>query len=311
MNFLVWMLLFNVPTSNVMQKYSINDLERITGIKAHTLRIWEKRHELVRPKRTSTNIRYYDDHDLLRLMNISTLNKYGFKISHICKMNEREICEKISDITTSSNGHEPQINALVSSMVQLNEELFEKTFSSSIIKIGFERTIIQIIFPFLEKVGLFWQLGTINSVQEHFVSNLVRQKFIMAISSQNEASSTNAKSFILFLPENEFHELGLLFMAYHVKKNGHKLVYLGQNLPLKDLEETIGASTPDYLFTYFVSAMLPKEIETYLQKLSQNFKGRKILISGYQIRNYDLDLPYNVEFVENSEHFKAFLKTIA
>ncbi len=293
-----------------MQKYSINDLERITGIKAHTIRIWEKRHKLVSPKRTPTNIRYYDDQDLLRLMNIGTLNKYGFKISNICKMNDKEVCEKISDITSSSNGHEPSINSLVSSLVKLDEELFEKTFSNSVIKIGFERTITQIVFPFLEKVGLLWQLGTINPVQEHFITHLVRQKFIIAIGSQSDSLSTQGKSFVLFLPEGELHELGLLFMAYHVKKQGHKLVYLGQNTPLKDLKKTIEANTPDYLFTYFVAAMLPKEIEAYIQKLSVNFTGKKILISGCQTRNFGLELPENVVLIENSEHFKTFLKSI-
>jgi len=293
-----------------MQKYSINDLERITGIKAHTIRIWEKRHNLVEPKRTPTNIRYYCDEDLLRLMNVSTLNKYGFKISHIAKMNESEICEKISDITSSSNGHEPQINALVTSMVQLDEDLFEKTFSNSVIKIGFERTIIQIIFPFLEKIGLFWQLGTINIVQEHFVTNLIRQKFIMAISSQNEPVSENAKTFLLFLPEDEFHELGLLFMAFYIKRNGHRLIYLGQNLPYKDLQKTVEANSPDYLLTYFVAAMLPKDIETYLEKLSKTFSGKKIFISGYQARNIDFKLPSNVMLVENSDNFKKILSEI-
>lgn len=302
--------MFNERTNIVMQKYSINDLERITGIKAHTIRIWEKRHELVMPKRTPTNIRIYDDQDLLRLMNISTLNKYGFKISHICKMNDSEICEKISDITSSSNGYEPQINSLVTSMVRLDEELFEKTFSNSIIKIGFERTITQIIFPFLEKVGLFWQLGTISPVQEHFVTNLVRQKFVMAISSQSMPSSNDAKSFMLFLPEDEYHELGLLFMAYYVKRNGHRLIYLGQNLPFKDLQKTINDNTPDYLLTYFVTSMLSKDIETYLKKLSGKFKGEKIIISGCQVRTNSLELPSNVTIVENSEHFKNFLRDI-
>jgi len=294
-----------------MQKYSINDLERITGIKAHTIRIWEKRHNLVKPQRTSTNIRYYCDDDLLRLMNISTLNKYGFKISHIAKMDESEICEKISDITSSSNSNEPQINSLVTSMFQLDEDLFEKTFSSSIIKIGFERTITQVIFPFMEKIGLFWQLGTITPVQEHFISNLVRQKFVMAISSQNMPTSSDAKTFMLFLPDDEYHELGLLFMAYYVKRYGHRLIYLGQNLPHKDLLKTIAENTPNYLLTYFVSAMLPKDIETYLNNLSKNFKGEKIFISGNQVRANKLELPQKVEIVENSERFKNFLRSIS
>jgi len=293
-----------------MQTYSINDLERITGIKAHTIRIWEKRHNLIKPKRTATNIRYYSDEDLLKLMNVSTLNKYGFKISKIANLDEKDICEKIKDISGSSNDYEPQVNALITSMMQLDEDLFEKTFSSSIIKIGFERTISQVIFPFLEKIGIFWQLGTINPAQEHFVSNLVRQKFIIAISSQNEPLAADAKTFILFLPEGELHELGLLYMAYLVKKQGHKLIYLGQSVPYKNLRETMDSKQPDYVLAYFVSAMHPNDILQYLQNLSNDFKGAKIFISGNQARGLNEKLPSNVMIVDNSEHFKTILKSI-
>ena len=205
-----------------MIRYSINDLEKITGIKAHTIRIWEKRYEVVTPKRTPTNIRYYNDEDLLRLLNISTLNKHGFKISDIVSMSPDEMCEKIRDISRTSTDFEGQINSLIVAMIELKEEVFEKVLSSTILKIGFEKTVTQVLYPLLEKIGVLWQIGTINPAQEHFLTNLIRQKMIVAIDGQNESPAADAKTFLLFLPEKEWHELGLLFYSYLLKKKRTK-----------------------------------------------------------------------------------------
>ncbi len=293
-----------------MIHYSINDLEKITGIKAHTIRIWEKRYNVVSPQRTDTNIRFYSDEDLKRLLNISTLNKHGFKISDIVKMGYDSVCQKVLDISNTSSNHETSINNLIVSMIEMDEDKFEKVLSSAIIKIGFEKTITHIIYTFLEKVGVLWQVGTINPAQEHFITNLIRQKLIIAIDGQESFPKPDAKTFLLFLPENELHELGLLFYSYMIKRAGHKVIYLGQSVPLKDILEVIKIREADYIITYFVAAMDSNSIATYLSKISEGFENKDIFIAGYQVSQINEKLPENVKPLQDVEEFKSYLNRI-
>ncbi|MFO7997605.1 MAG: MerR family transcriptional regulator [Bacteroidales bacterium] len=294
-----------------MTPYSINDLEKITGIKAHTIRMWEKRYQVITPERTTTNIRYYFDKDLKRLLNISTLNKHGIKISHIVKMPETEIREKVMQINDHTGDYESQINSLVVSMIELDEQAFEKVLANNILKIGFEKTVTHVLYPFLEKIGLLWQIGTINPAQEHFIVGLIRNKIIVAIDGQEVKASERSKTFLLFLPEKELHELGLLFYYYLLKRNGHQVIYLGQSVPYKDLLSVLEIRKEvDYILTYFVSALKPEEAESYIQKMSSDIPGKQIFVTGWQINNLNPVLPSNVRHVKSTEEFKALLPSL-
>ncbi len=297
--------------SHSMTVYSINDLEKITGIKAHTIRIWEKRYEVVQPKRTPTNIRYYEDQDLKKLLNISTLNRYGIRISQIVKMTPDEIHEKIMEIAGHTSDYESQINQLVMAMIELHEEQFDKILSSATLKLGFEKTVIHILYPFLEKIGLLWQVGTINPAQEHFVSALIRQKLIIAIDGQGYAHRPGYKTFALFLPEDEWHELGLLFYSYLIRKNGHRVVYLGQSVPLDNLSEVVRLSKAHFLFTYLIAGLPAKDLPEYLKSLSESFPEQTIFVTGAQIRDHDLELPHNVVRIKNVMEFKENLASLS
>ncbi len=288
-------------------RYSINDLEKLTGIKAHTLRIWEKRYAIISPRRTDTNIRYYDNEDLKQLLNISTLNRHGFKISRIAKMSGEEIRDKVMEISASSADYDSQINKLVVAMIDLNEAGFEQTLGNSILKIGFEKTVTHVLYPLLEKIGILWQIGTINPAQEHFLTNLIRQKMIIAIDGQQQTTSEKAKTFLLFLPENELHELGLLFYHYLIKKNGFKSIYLGQSVPFNDLVEVTRIRHADYLFTYFVAAMNHKQAARYIEQLSAAFPKKTIFVTGLQLQDSAEGLPANAVLVKNAEEFKQQL----
>lgn len=277
-----------------MAAYSINDLEKITGIKAHTIRIWEKRYEVVQPHRTPTNIRFYSEDDLIRLLNISTLNKHGFKISELVAMTPEEITGKISTFSSSGTDYDNYVNNLVLAMLNLDADLFEKVFSGAFSKIGFEKTVVQIVYPLLEKIGIFWQIGTINPGQEHFIANLIRQKLIVAIDGQTHRPIVNHKTFLLFLPEKEYHELGLLFLHYLIRKNGHKTYFLGQNVPSVVLAEICAKTHVDFLVTYLIASLAKKEIPKYLQKLSEAFPDKTIFVTGIQVRENTFQLPSNV-----------------
>lgn len=291
-----------------MKNYSIKDLEKISGIKAHTIRIWEKRYNIVEPKRTSTNIRYYNDEDLKRLLNVSILNRHGFKISHIARMDNSAIIGKVVEITTDANDFDSQIENLVVAMIELDETKFEKALSTAIIKLGFEDTITRIVYPFFDKIGTLWQIGTITAAQEHFVSNLIRQKLIIAIDGVVNTSNPNPRIFLLFLPNGEWHEMGLLFIAYKIKKEGHKIIYLGQSVPFDDLKEVVQIQHPQVLITGISSSLTEDTYVDYINRLSKTFSDKKIFVSGFQAREHTINLPKNVRKVTNIKALNEELK---
>ncbi len=293
-----------------MTRYSINDLEKLSGIKAHTIRMWEKRYHIIEPKRTDTNIRYYHDCDLKKLLNISTLNRHGFKISAIARMDESEIHDKVMEITGTNGDYETTINNLVVAMIEFNEDAFEKILNTSILQLGFEQCVTHILYPFLEKVGMLWLIGTINPAQEHFITYLIRQKLIIAIDGQPKPSSPDARTFLLYLPENELHELGLLFYSFLLKKNGFKVIYLGQSVPFNDLKEVSKVRHTDYFFTYLIAAMSQRDLPGYLQKLGETFPDKKIFVTGNQVHTTEVPFPKNVIPVQDAEKFKNMLQEL-
>jgi DNA-binding transcriptional MerR regulator len=288
--------------------YSIKDLEKLTGIKAHTIRIWEKRYEVVKPSRTNTNIRYYCDDDLKKLLNISVLLKHGLKISHLAELSDIELGEKVINLSYQSSSYDTQIDSLISAMISLDDAKFDKTITTATLRIGFENAIIKIIYPFLERIGILWQTGSINAAQEHFVSNILRQKMLVAIDNQVGRPTKNAARFLLFLPENEFHELGLLFYSYLVRKNGHKIIYLGQSVPFDDLIEVSKYKMPDVLLTYFTYARPIEELIEYIDKLSSSFPDQQIYITGHQVRELVANLPENVKKLNSVLEFNDELQ---
>lgn len=275
-----------------MAQYSIKDLENLTGIKAHTIRIWEKRYNILQPKRSETNIRYYDDEDVRRIINISILKDKGFKISRISGFSETEIQEKVAYLTLDAGEFKTQIEALVLAMIKMNELRFNEILSKAILSQGFEETFLNIVFPFLQRIGLLWQTGAINPGQEHFISNLIRQKLITNIDAQNHPPTDRSKRFILFLPEGELHELGMLFLSYLIKKRGHELMYLGQFTPLNAVVETDRIWQSDIIVTALITGVSGVFPEDYAGKMSRAFPDKKLIITG-QLSKEIPDTKYN------------------
>lgn len=294
-----------------MANYSIKDIENFTGIKAHTIRIWEKRYNIIEPKRTDTNIRYYDDEDLKKILNISILNRNGFKISNIVNLSDETINERILNLAQSHNNVDSQIEGLVTSMIDLDEAKFEKIFNTAVINLGFEEAILKVMYPFFEKIGLLWQIGTVNPAQEHFISNLLRQKLIVAIDGLVENLNGHTKNFLLFLPEGEFHELGLIFYHYLIRKYKHKVIYLGETVPYDGLVEIADSKQIDYIITAMITAQPEEEAEAYIKNLSELYKNSTIFITGVQIKNFKFKYPENVFPLEDVYKFKAKLDLIS
>jgi len=292
-----------------MIRYSIRDLEKITGIKAHTIRIWEKRYGIVSPLRTQTNIRYYSDEDLRRLMNVAILNKFGYKISNIQSMSPAELNSCVMDLTQQDIDNDHQVDNLVMAMIELDEVRFDKIISSAIIKQGFDYTFENLLYRFLEKIGILWQIGAVNPVQEHFISNLIRQKLILAVDGQQEYRN-NFKTFVLFLPENEYHEIALLYLHFLIRKEGDKVIYLGQNVPLLFLKDIFELHKVDFLVTSVASKLPVEMLADILSELEQLYGDRQVLIGGKSLFDSSHVLPANVKSFENLKAFDEFLKKV-
>ena len=285
-----------------MGKYSIKELERLSGIKAHTIRIWEKRHDVIRPSRTQTNIRTYSDDDLKKILNISILNNNGYKISQIANFNSSELHQLVTELAEEKPSAELYIDQLTLSMVEFDEVKFEELLTGFIAKFGFEKTVTEIIYPFLQKIGILWLSNNINPIQEHFMSNLIRQKIIVAIDALPHDVPENAKKVVFFLPENELHEIGLLFYHYLIKNLGYKTYYLGQYVPLKDLETSVSTLKPDYLISSISNTLTNRKFGELITLLSNKFHNQQIYLTGRPILTAKEKLPENVHSFDNADH---------
>lgn len=290
--------------------YSIKDLENLTGIKAHTIRMWEQRYGIIKPNRTDSNIRLYGTEELKLMLNIALLNNHGFKISRIAKMTSSEVNEKILETIQKNTNYEDQINALTVAMIDLEEEQFEKIMSNAVLSYGFEKTMVHIIYPFLSRVGTLWATGSINPAQEHFITNLIRQKLIVAIDGYFEPNRVNPKKFILFLPEGELHEMSLLFCSYLIKSRGNKVIYLGQTLPLHHLKAIQQTHKADYLFTIITSAPSLHHIQQYITTLAECFPDTQLMLAGQQVLEQSLEAPQNVMFFTTIMQFIDLLDNL-
>ncbi|HLL94133.1 MAG TPA: MerR family transcriptional regulator [Spirosoma sp.] len=280
-----------------MSNYSIKDLEQLSGIKAHTLRIWEQRYNIISPKRTDTNIRTYDDRDLKLVLNISLLKDHGYKISEISKLPVEEMYREVIKISDRQLNYPDQIHALTISMLDLDEDRFEKIISTNILQFGFEDTMIHIIYPFLNRIGTLWVTGSVGPAQEHFITNLIRQKVIVAIDGQVSKQRPNGKKFLLYLPEGELHEISLLFANYIIRARYNKVIYLGQNLPFNELVFACNVHRPDYIFTVLTSTPSNHEVQPYVNRLLKAFPDSHLLLTGYQVVGQDIDLPDNATVI--------------
>jgi DNA-binding transcriptional MerR regulator len=292
-------------------QYSIKDLEHLSGIKAHTIRIWEQRYSLLAPKRTETNIRFYDDADLKTLLNVSLLNEKGYKISRIARLNETQLKEEVLKIADAASGDQQlQLNALLMAMVDLNEERFEKALTTPILQLGFEKAMLQVIYPFLSKIGILWQTNNICPAHEHFVSNLIRQKLIVAIDGQVPSRRDGVSRFMLFLPENELHELALLFMSYLVRARQHHTLYLGQGLPYEDLIAAQQVYQANYFVTVLTTFPEREQVQAFINRLSQDFPDCTTLVYGSQVQHDFLTFPANVKQLSLISDFISAIPTV-
>lgn len=284
-----------------MSIYSIKYLENITGVKAHTIRIWEKRYGLLEPKRTPTNIRYYDDEDLRKILNVITLTKEGYKISHIAEMQQRDLATKAkSALDTPLNPNQLYdyfTNEVILAALAYEKAVLDKFISTCVLKFGFANTVENILYPALVRTGILWQSEEANPGQEHFFSNIVRQKLFSAIDGLPEPKEQDNKKCLLFLPENEDHEIGLLYFYYLLIHGGIPAYFLGQRTPLDSLRSAYDAIKPSHLVLFVTTVMPAAQRSKYLKELATSFPHTPILLCGSPWYVRQLKLPDNCIFL--------------
>lgn len=293
-----------------MNAYQIADLEKLTGIRAHTIRIWEKRYQLIEPHRTQTNIRYYDDEQVKKLLKVATLLSQGKKISWIAALSEKQLNQQVKELTEEATEDViclGFINQLTSAMLTFDETGFEKIFASAVIRFGMYEAMIRVFYPFLKKTGLMWSSSDVLPVHEHFASAIIRRKLIVAIDGL-PAASKKGKTFLLFLPADEWHETGLLFSDYILRSKGFKTIYLGQNVPHYNLEGMIKNTSPTHLLTIYTARQDAEELQAEITLMARKNKNCHFLVSGNPDHIKPLSKVKNLLYLSSPADLLQFLK---
>jgi DNA-binding transcriptional MerR regulator len=295
--------------NNIKSTFSIKNLETFSGIKAHTLRIWEKRYNLLEPERTETNIRRYSLDNLRKLLNITLLYNHGFKISKISSLSIEEISGSVSNIALKENSEQIAINALKLAMINFDCELFNKTYDEFLSHSKFEFIFMDVFMPLMKELGILWQTAAISSTHEHFITNLIKQKIHIQTErvQLNIKKNTNYPIFVLFLPENEIHELGILYLNYLTLSKGFRTILLGQSIQISSLENLYTYGNSFNFMTYLTVEPNKKEIMPYLKSFNEKLllnTNSKLIVFGPQQIEIDLNnLPNKIELYRSVETF--------
>lgn len=276
--------------NNVKKVFSIRDLENLSGIKAHTIRIWEKRYGLLSPERTSTNIRTYNLESLQKLLNITLLYSNGHKISKIARIPDENIPLMVREIVSKNSIKNHAISAFKLAMINFDQSLFNSTYNSIVVDRTFREVFKEVFIPFLNELGLLWQTDSISPAHEHFITSLIKQKIVINTENVEQLTMRKDKIFVPFLPENEIHEIGLLYLNYEIVVRGYKSIYLGQTVPLETLKDVMQYFDNLHFISYFTVAPDKDKVEKYIADFSdliKEFNNNKLWILGYQTRHLE------------------------
>lgn len=293
-----------------LNRFSIRDLENFSGVKAHTIRIWERRYGLLDPDRTDTNIRTYSSEELKTILNVAFLNRHGVKISHIAALSRAERDRRVKEVADDKSDPDISLNALKLAMLSYDADLFERTSDAFRAVEGFRALAERLYVPLLEHVGLLWQSNTICPAQEHFASNMVRQKLVAAIDQARPLPRLEGKLHVLYLPENEIHEIGLLYLHYRLRIAGERTIYLGQSVPMEDLAQVADQFTGPITFIAVLTAFPHSDdLPPHLQKLRASMPDDRIehVFTGSRVADADMTPPAGIRLFPR---FRDLLATL-
>jgi len=277
--------------NSIKSVFSIKDLENLSGVKAHTIRIWEKRYNILEPMRTDTNIRLYDIENLQRLLNITLLHSHGYKISKISKFPPEKIPQLVKDIISEKSAKNHALNAFKVAMMNFDQSLFLNTYNNLLAEKSFSLVFNEVFIPLLNEMGLLWQIGTITPAHEHFITYLIRQKLLSNIESlQLQEPTNNEKVFVLYLPHNEIHELALIYLNFEILSKGYKTIYLGQSIPMENLKEFSAYFEKTVFVTYWSVYPETDQVDAYVQKFQNEIVSNsesEVWILGKMAKHID------------------------
>ncbi|MEJ5995978.1 MerR family transcriptional regulator [Pedobacter sp. Du54] len=293
-------------------QYTISDLEQLSGIQSHTIRMWEQRYNALVPHRSAGNTRYYDDKQLLRLLNIVSISNQGLKISKVCLLSDdamkQHIDLEISDTIAKDQQYECYISKLLQYGIGYNEIKFSTLLNQCIAKYEVSNTYKYIIYPLLVRLGLMWRKDSICAAQEHFLTSIIRQKLFVAI--ENLPQFDNGKTWLLFLPQEEEHEIGLLYANYALRKLAQKVIYLGPRVPLESVDQVFALNKINHILIFMVQNNLITHAQKYIDQLSTTYPSVLIHLAGNHKLISGLKLPSNVNWITSIDQFEAQLKTV-
>lgn len=298
--------------NNIKSTFSIKDLENLSGIKAHTIRIWEKRYDLLGPMRTDTNIRLYDIKNLQKLLNVVLLTNFGYKISKISKLDQEEIEKFVLKIQTDKTVNNHVLSQFKMAMLNFDQSLFVKTYNDLLSKKDFSAIFFETFIPLLEEIGILWTTNTITPAHEHFISHLIKQKILIEIEKyQIQQKPISDETFVLYLPFNEIHDLGLLFLHHEIITKGHHSVYLGRSLPIENLIDLNNHFKKITYITYLTVEPSEDEVENYINVFNStilNDNSNELLIFGRKAQTINNEkLPKRIKSIENIQDFLSII----
>ena len=289
--------------------YSIAELEQYSGIKAHTIRMWEQRYCLLTPHRTETNIRIYSDEQLRKLLNVAALLQSGMRISLIAKLSEEEFTKKLHQQLADQmheNAYAREINALIMAGLTYDEETFHRTFAECMMRYGLEETYVEILYPVIKRSGLMWSTREMDVCQEHYISNLIRQK-LYAAADNLTAPKPDAKKWVLFLPEKDAHDIGLLYTNFLIRQYGNKVYYLGQHVTLDDLASNIGRISPDYILTFIKHTSQINWVQNFVNAFGSRFVNCHPIVAGHPKILNAIEKPPHVSLLDNPDQLLEYI----
>lgn len=293
-----------------MNRFSISELQNFSGIKAHTIRMWEQRYQALKPDRSEGNTRYYDGSQLRRLLNIVSLLDSNYKVSELCSMTDEQLVglleKHLLTATVTQNSYEYYISQIIAAAIEYDEAKFDKLFSNTILRIGLKKTYIKIIYPMLVRIGLMWLKDALPPAQEHFITNLIRQKILAATDALPPASS-NRNMWMLFLPEDEFHEIGLLFSNFLIRHAGKKVIYLGANVPFNSLKLAVDDIKPANLLFFLVRKDDVEKNNEWVKLMHKNFSTQRIFVAAESSRLKELKNKKNIVCLHSVEDLEREL----
>ena len=289
-----------------MVTYSIKDMEHLTGVKAHTLRIWEKRYNIITPKRTSTNIRYYTDEDLRTMLNVCFLNNKGYKISKIAQMSPEQIKEEFNKHSAVDLNEKDSIDILMVFVLELDSYNLSKILSQYIDQLGLERTMGELIYPLMDRLGMAWLSGELQNMHESFVTQLIKLKIQSCIDILPEESNFSP-SYIIYLPQGDTQELSLLYLHYLLKLKRCKVVNLGYDASMQDAIAACKVVKADYLFTIINNELPVMSIDDYILEISASIEPTQFLATGFQVISLPEKLREKVTVFKNLTETMNFI----